>query len=191
MKTSRTTMASAAATAAKPSVPCLVERILRAACMVVQLLPGHGGNTGAEGVHVTWRGAAARVERVDVLDEVADDVARVAVRDRVVAVALARVREPAARGGPAGHVEGREARDGDGGRAAAAEGAEWGQEHLDGPRVVGGQVRILAPVVRRSAGHRLLRAEDPLVHAGGHLVGRRSGLHGDASPRLRSGPERR
>src|SRR5687768_1276773 len=106
MKTSRTTMASAAAAAAKPSVPCRVERILRAACMVVALLPGHGRNTGADGVHVTCRAAAARVERVDVLDEVADDVAGVVVGHGVVAVALARVREPTAGSGPARHVEG-------------------------------------------------------------------------------------
>src|SRR3954447_9488366 len=133
MNTSRTTMASAAAAAAKPSVPCLVERILRAACMVVSLLPGHGRNTGAEGIDVTRRGAPARVERLDVLDEVADDVAGVVVGHGVVPVALARVREPAAGRGPARHVEGREAGDGDGGRAAAVEGAERRQEDLREP----------------------------------------------------------
>src|SRR4051812_37928568 len=124
MKTSSTAIASAAATAAKPSVPCRVESILRAACMVGSLLPGHGGNTGAEGIHVTCRGAAACVERLDVLDEVADDVARVVVGHGVVAVALARIREAAARGRPAGDVEGREAGDRDGRRAAAAERTE-------------------------------------------------------------------
>ena len=52
------------------------------------------GDAAAERVEVTeLAAAAAGVEVVDVLDEVADDVAGVVVRHGVVAVALARVVE--------------------------------------------------------------------------------------------------
>src|SRR5919199_5325343 len=135
MKTIRIATASSPATAAKPNVPSRVERILRVACMVCAPSARHDHNTGAAGVHIARRRAAARVERLDVLDEVADDVAGVVVWHGVVAVALAGVVEALALAGPARDVEGREVGDGHRGAAAAAERAVRGEEDLRDARV--------------------------------------------------------
>src|SRR5829696_1411876 len=110
MKTSRTAIARIAASTAKPSVPCRVERILRRPCMCISSAR-HDRNTGAEGGEVARRRTTARVERLDVLDEVPDDQAGIVSRHRVVTIALARIGEVPALARPAGDVEGGEARD--------------------------------------------------------------------------------
>src|SRR3954471_17134009 len=124
MNTSRTAIAASAAMAAKASVPSRVAKILRVACTEVLLSAGHDRNTGPEGAQVARLRAAARVEGLDVFDEVADDVAGVVVGHRVVAVALARVVEALALAGPPRHVERGEVGHGHRRAAAAAEGAE-------------------------------------------------------------------
>src|SRR5438874_2510117 len=77
------------------------------------------------------RSAAAGDQHVDVLDEVADDVAGVVVRDGVVPIALTWVAEAGSLASPAGDVEGREARDRNRVRSAAAERPEGRQKDLD------------------------------------------------------------
>src|SRR3989442_8438869 len=99
----------------------------------------------AESGHVAGRlPATARVEGVDVLDEVADDVTGLR---RVVAVALTRVVEAVPVPRPACDVEGREPDDRDGVVAVALERAEWGQEHVDDPGIALRKVGERSPVV--------------------------------------------
>src|SRR4051794_7654143 len=190
MNMSRTAIAASAAMAAKASVPSRVARILRVACTEVLLSAGHDRNTGPEGAQVTRLRAAARVEGLDVLDEVADDVAGVVVRHRIVAVALAWVVEALALRGPPRDVERREVGHGHGGAAVPAERTERRQHDLQDPGVARIEVRELAPAVRGGAGRRLLGAEHALVHARGHLVGGAAGLDGHARPGLCRRPQR-
>src|SRR6266498_79749 len=110
--------------------------------MINLLLSGQHRDAVAEGV-----ASAAAVETVDVLNEMADDRPRVVVRDRVVAVALAWVVEPAPLSSPAGEVKGREGDHRHGRGAAAAEASERRQEDVDDPRVTGTERREHAPVV--------------------------------------------
>src|SRR5215211_8274442 len=100
MKTRRTPMASIAAMAAKARVPSRVDRIFLVSCMLSPSA-SHDRDAGIEGARITRRSAAAaRVDRLDVLDEVTDDEARIVARHRVVAVALAGVGEVSALRGP-------------------------------------------------------------------------------------------
>src|SRR3954447_25773806 len=139
----------------------------------VLLSAGHHRNTGPEGAQVARLRAAARVEGLDVLDEVADDVAGVVVGHRVVPVALAWVVEALPLPGPPRDVERREVGHGHGGAAVPTERTERRQHDLQNPRVARIEVRELAPSVRGRARRRLVRAEHALVHARGYLVGRR------------------
>src|ERR1041385_7889515 len=103
-------------------VPALVEMSRCANSMVLSLLLGQHRDAVSERVEVAEVCAStARVECVDVLDEMADDRARVAVRHRVVAVPLTGVVEAASLTGPAGQVKGCEVDHRHGRRAAAAE----------------------------------------------------------------------
>src|SRR2546423_12613387 len=97
------TPASSAAPLATAIVPALVETNFCANSTIVPPLFGHHDDAVAEGVEVAegWPSASA-VESVDVLDEMPDDVAGIVVRDRVVAVSLAGIREAAALAGPPG-----------------------------------------------------------------------------------------
>src|SRR4051812_49120816 len=154
MNMSRTAIAASAAMAAKASVPSRVARILRVACTEVLLSAGHDRNTGPEGVQVARRRAAARVEGLDVLDEVADDVAGVVIGHRVVPVALTWVVEALPLPGPARHVERGEVGHGHSRASVAAEGAERRQHDLQDPRVARIEVRELAPAIRGCARRR-------------------------------------
>src|SRR5829696_6775490 len=93
---------------------------LRVASMVMSL-SRHDGDAAADGCQVTRRFAgSADVHRVHVLDEVADDQARVVPGHGIVAVALAGVGEAGALTGPPGDVEVGEVRDGEAVVARAA-----------------------------------------------------------------------
>src|SRR5918995_7086377 len=99
---------------------------------------------------VTRQVGGTRVDLVDVVDEVAHDQARVAARDGIVAVALARVVETRALPGVARDVEGRETGDRD--RLvvpAAGEGPERCEDDVDDARVALRQSRtfVHVPVV--------------------------------------------
>src|SRR6266545_6072092 len=188
--------ASMAAPAATAIVPALVEMTRCANSMVEPPLLGQHRDAVAERVEVAEvRASAAAVERVDVLDEVADDVAGVVVRNGVVPVPLARVGEAATLGGPAGDVERGEPGHRDGVRAVAAEAPEGSKEYLHNARIAGQEVREHAPVVvagltGRRAGLRLGIAQHARVEPFGDLVRRTAGLQRDARPRLRGAPER-
>src|ERR671925_1150216 len=85
-------------------------------------LSRHDGGAPTDGgaAQVARCVAALAVEGLDVSDEVAHDVGRVVARDRVVALALARVVEPVALAGPSGDVEVGEVLDRDLGAGAGA-----------------------------------------------------------------------
>src|SRR5436189_5836615 len=121
MKATSTAIARTPATPATASVPSRVDRTFLMVCMTSSS-SRHERDAASERAEVARRTAAARAHVPDVLDEVADDVARVVARNRVVALALARVREPAARRGPACDVELGEGGDRNGRAAVAAEG---------------------------------------------------------------------
>src|SRR3954454_2059086 len=143
-------------------------------------LSRHDGDAPAERAQVA-RGAAVRtvVDRFDVLDEVADDGAGVVARDRVVAVALARIVKAVALAGPAGDVEEGEVLDRVALVAGALKGAVRHDEHRDDPGVAG---VVVGPVVGRGAGGGLLAAENAVVHARRDLAGGLTGLGPDAIP---------
>src|SRR5919206_2886585 len=105
MKASSAPSANRPATTARASVPWRVDSSFLVRCMAVPSSAAHHRDTRSESVRVAGGGAGARAERLDVLDEVADDVAGVVVWHRVVAVALARVVESLPRAGPPGHIE--------------------------------------------------------------------------------------
>src|SRR4051812_3334433 len=139
MNASSVPRASIPASTAKPSVPWRVESNFLVACMDSFPSAGHDGDAAAKRRAVARSAAGAGVERVDVLDEVADDVAL--VLDGVVALVLARAAVPA------GEVERGEADDGKACVAAAGERAERRQDELDDAGVAGRDVRVARPVV--------------------------------------------
>src|SRR6266487_3525072 len=105
MNASSAPIASNPASTARPSVPWRVDNNFLVACMAVPSSAAHDRDAGSERVRVTGRRAGPGAERLDVLDEMADDVAGVVVGHGVVAVALARVVEALPLPGPSGHVE--------------------------------------------------------------------------------------
>src|SRR6266511_5364525 len=75
--------ATIAATPATANVPLRVESNLCANCIFRSLLFGEHRDARSEGTEVAERSAPARVDRLDVLDEVPDDVAAGLVGNRV------------------------------------------------------------------------------------------------------------
>src|SRR5205823_70158 len=146
-------------------------------------------NAAAERVRIARLRAARVAERLDVLDEVADDEAGIG---RVVAAGLSRLVTgigvvPLSR--VAGDVEVGEVDHGDDRAAAPAEAPEWSEEQGDDARISGRDVGELAPVVRGGTRPGVCRSHEPQVHSVGDLIDRGSGLYGDAVPRLRAPPE--
>src|SRR3954452_20065861 len=166
------TAAVAAIVMAPPRVPAMRRSpsssdLFCVACMVVPPLSRHDGGAPADRAvpiagHVTWR----HVECCDVCDEMADDVGRVVARDRVVAVALARVVEPVALARPSGYVEVGEVLHGNvaaRARAVVLERAVRHDHDRHDARIAGAEAR---PVVGARARRGLGSAEDAPVHAG-------------------------
>src|ERR1051325_7800020 len=104
MNTSRTASAKTPARPAKASVPSRVYRDLRISCTSASSSRQHA-DAASERAQVARTAAGACPDVRYVLDEMADDVAGVVVRHRVVALALAGVREPLARRRPPRGVE--------------------------------------------------------------------------------------
>src|SRR6266508_1428652 len=144
--------------------------------MPIASLLREDGDAASEAVEVAQLAApAAVVESVDVFDEMADDVPRVPVGDRVVAGALTWIPVAVALRGPAGDVERAERRD----------------EDVEDTGVSGREIGERAPVVRRGADARLLVAENAEVQPPRHLVRGVPRLDRRARPRLRGGPQSR
>src|SRR5687767_12413914 len=82
--------------------------------LLLLLLVGEHCDARCERNAVTRQVGGSRVDLVDVVDEVANDQARISARDRIVAVALTGVVEPRPLPGVAGDVERGEPGDRDG-----------------------------------------------------------------------------
>src|SRR5919198_2715482 len=108
MNVTRAAIASRPASTARPSVPWRVDSNFLVVDMEGPSSAAHDRDTGSERIRIAGRRPGSCVERLDVFDEVTDDVAGVVVGDRVVAVALARVVEALSLARPAGDVERRE-----------------------------------------------------------------------------------
>src|SRR4051794_7531247 len=117
MNTTRIAMATRPIRPANANVPSRVDSDFRISCTGASSSRQHA-DAASERAQIARRAAGTGAHVRDVLDEMADDVARVAVGNGVVATALAGVGEAAARCGPAGYVEGGEVRDRHGGVAA-------------------------------------------------------------------------
>src|SRR5215210_1898074 len=180
--TSSTNAANKAAAPPRATVPPRVDSIFCMTCTSDLLIREHRDARLESALVAELIACAAVVQRGDVLDEVADDVSGVVVRNRVVTVSLARVPEAAALRSPAGDVEGPEADDRDGVVARAVEGAVRRDEDVEDARIARIDVRELAPAIRRRAGGRLLGAEDAEVEALRDLVRGAASLERDAVP---------
>src|SRR5690242_15239960 len=125
----------AATTTPSTTVPARVARILCIQLLLVTRSPGHDGNARSEARRVADLRRVTVAERVEVLDEVAGDVALVG--HRIVTGALGAVAVPA----PTRDVEHREVGHREDVVAAALEGARRGHEDRDDAGVAGGEVR--------------------------------------------------
>src|SRR5436190_8550328 len=190
--------ASPAAIVATTSAPLRVPRRARSEVVLLCSISGsplarQDAEAGRDCVLVAGIRRGCPALRLDVRDEVADDVA---LATRVVvgaAVGLgARVAEARALALPACDVERREAGDGDGRVAGPAERSERRQQQLDDPRI--GRIpvaEVLDVEVGTRAAGRLVGAQDAVVEPGRDLVRRGAVGHRDAVPRLRAGPQGR